>query len=119
MTTVGAPVHNASLKAMIRHDGSMVAVLASVTGGPARFFIAEPRESQDEFVGRVSRWVKASGGTGLAMLEPEVLPEGIETGEVLLRIKHAIGISREAADASEYEIANVELVSAALTSKEN
>jgi hypothetical protein len=114
VTTPSTPIHNASIKTILRYDGTMVAVLAAVTGGVGRFFIAEPRESQDELVGRVSRWVKASGGTGIAMLEPEVLPEGIETGEVLMRIKSSIGVPRGAADASEYEISNVELVSASL-----
>ena len=117
--TTPSTIHNASVKALIRRDGTMVAILANVTGGAARFFIAELRESQEQFIGRVSGWVKSSGGTGIAMLEPEVLPEGIETGEVLMRIKNAIGVSRDAADANEYEIENVELVSAALGQRDN
>lgn len=117
--TTASTIHNASIKALIRRDGTMVAVMASVTGSAARFFILEPRESQEQLVGRVSAWVKASGGTGVAMLEPDVLPEGIELGEVLLRIKHAIGVPRDAADASEYEIANVELVSEAIAARKN
>jgi len=117
--TSPASVHNASIKALIRRDGTMVAVLASIASGPARFFVTQPRESQDQLVGRVSRWVKEAGGTGLTMLEPDVLPEGIETGEVLMRIKKAIGVPRDAPDAPEHEVASVELVASAIGQQEN
>lgn len=86
----------------------MVAGLASVVDGKARFFVAQRRESQEDFVGRVSLWLKGEEAEGLQMLPPEALPEGIEVAEVLMRLKHSLGIGR-VPDAAEYEVENVQL----------
>jgi len=99
---------NATFKAIIKSSGDMVAGIASVVDGKARYFVAQRREGQEEFVGRVSAWLKGQGAEGLQMLPPEALPEGIEVAEVLLRLKHSLGIGR-APDAAEYEVENVEL----------
>ena len=99
---------NATFKAIIKGDGKMVAGLASVVDGKARFFVAQRRESQEEFVGRVSAWLKGVGAEGLQMMPPEALPEGIEVAEVLLRLKHSLGIGR-APEAAEYDVENVEI----------
>ena len=99
---------NATFKAIIKGDGDMVAGLASVVDGKAKFFVAQRRESQEAFVGRVSLWLKGEGAEGLQMLPPEALPEGIEVAEVLMRVKHSLGIGR-APDAFEYDVENVEL----------
>ena len=99
---------NATFKAIIKGDGDMVAGLASVVDGKARFFVAQRRESQEDFVGRVSLWLKGEGAEGLQMLPPESLPEGIEVAEVLMRLKHTLGIGR-APDAAAYDVENVEL----------
>jgi hypothetical protein len=97
-------------KSIVRYDGTLVAAVAALPGGTVRFFVMQKRETPDLFIGRISRWIKEHGGTDLEMQEPEVLPEGIDVGEVLLRIRSALNIDREAPDAAEYEIGDAELV---------
>ncbi len=101
----------ATFKAIVRHGGSMVAGLAAIVDGKARFFIRQKRESEDLFVGRISTWIKDQGGEAMQMQQPEVLPEGVETGEVLMRLKHSLGVSKQP-DQAEYDVENVELVMA-------
>lgn len=101
---------NAQFRATVKYDGSMVAAVAAIPDGQARLFIVQAKESPDIFVGRVSNWIKEQGAGGIEMQEPDVLPESIEIAEVLLRLKNTMGIGRDAPDASEYPIANVELV---------
>ncbi len=101
---------NALFRATVKYDGSMVAGVAAIPEGQARLFILQAKETPDLFVGRVSNWIKEQGAGGIEMQEPDVLPESIEIAEVILRIKNTLGISRDATDASEYPIDNVELV---------
>jgi hypothetical protein len=100
----------ATFKAIIRHDGGMVAAMAAVVGGKARFFVAQRKETSEMFIGRVSQWVKSQGADGLEMQSPDALPEGVEAGEVIMRLKHALGIGRGEDDAAEYDVENAELV---------
>lgn len=100
----------AAFKSIILGDGRMVAAIVAVPSGPARFFVVQKRESSEAFIGRVSQWMHSAGATGLAMLEPDLLPDGIEVGEVLLRIKAALGVARDAPEAPDYEVTNAELV---------
>jgi hypothetical protein len=100
----------ATFKALLRYDGTMVAAVAAVAGGATRFFIMQLKETPELFISRVSQWIKERGGTGLEMQEPQVLAEGIEVGEVLLRIKNALGIDRSAPEQSAYDIPRAELV---------
>ncbi len=100
----------AAFKAIIMGDGRMVAAIAAVPSGPARFFVVQKRESQDAFVGRVAEWIRTVGANGLAMLEPDLLPDGIEVAEVLLRIKASLGVAADAPDAPDYEVTKIELL---------
>ena len=104
---------NAIFRATVKYDGSMVAAVAAIPGGAARLFIVQAKESQDLFVGRVSAWIKGQGAGGIEMQEPDVLPEGIEIAEVLLRLKHTLGVDRDEPQASEYAIENANVVIAA------
>lgn len=97
----------AHFKAVVRQAGGMVAGIAIVQGKGGRFFIRQKRESEDAFVGRVSGWIKENGGSSLQMLPPEMLPDGAPTGEVLMRLKHSLGIPRDAPEAAEYALENV------------
>ena len=99
----------ATFKAIVRKDGSMVAAMAAIIEGGARFFIRQKKETDDIFVGRISTWVKDQGGDSMEMQNPEVLPGGIEVGEVLMRLKRALGINKQP-DQAEYDVDNVELV---------
>lgn len=101
---------NATFKAIIRQDGSTVAGIAALVGGKARLFIRQRRESQEAYVGRVSAWIKDQQGQAMEMQPPEVLPEGAVVGEVLMRLKHALGIPRDAGDRAEYELESADLV---------
>lgn len=103
-------MHNSIFRALIRDDGTMLAALAVVEGEKARFFIVEKRESQDAFIGRVSGWIKANGGTGIDMQPPDLVPKGAEVGEVLMRIRGALGVDRSAGDASEFDVKNTKIV---------
>jgi len=87
----------------------MIAAIATVVGGKTRFFIAKRRESADLFIGRVSVWIRSQEGENLEMLQPNVLPEGVPEGEVIMRLKKSLGISRAAGDASEYDVENASL----------
>ncbi len=87
----------------------MVAGIAAVIDGKARFFVRQKRESEDLFVGRISSWVKDQGAEALEMQSPEVLPEGVEVGEVLMILKRSLGINKQP-DQAEYDVENVELV---------
>ncbi len=86
----------------------MVAGLAAAGEGKARFFVVQKRESQEAFIGRVTSWLKEQGSEGLQMLPPEVLPKGVEPGEVMMRLKHTLGLSRQP-DAPAYDVENVDL----------
>ena len=99
----------ATFKAIVRAGGSMVAAMAAVIDGKARFFIRQKRESEDLFVGRISSWVKDQGGEALEMQNPEVLPDGVEVGEVLMRLKRSLGVNKQP-DQAEYDVQNVDLV---------
>ena len=87
----------------------MVAGIAAFTDGKARFFICQRRESEEAFAGRISTWVKAQGGDAMEMQNPEVLPEGVEVGEVLMRLRRAMGVHKQP-DQAEYDVENVDLV---------
>jgi len=100
----------ALFRATVKYDGSMVAAVAVIPQGPARLFIVQSKESPDLFIGRVSNWIKEQGAGGIEMQEPDVLPESIEIAEVLLRLKHTLGVGRDAPEASEYPIDDAELV---------
>ncbi len=100
----------ATFRAIIRQDGRMVAGIAAIVDGKVRFFVAQRRETQEAFVGRVSLWVKSQQGEALEMAPPEVLPEGVEDGEVVMRLKQKLGIPKESGDASEYDVRNAQLV---------
>jgi hypothetical protein len=101
---------NATFNALVRYDGQMVAAMVALPGGSARLFVRQPKETDDIFIGRISHWIKDQGGTNLEMQAPDVLPEGIEVGEVLMRIKNALGIGRAVGEASEYELSDATLV---------
>lgn len=105
----------ATFKAIVRPNGSMVAAIAAIIDGKARFFIRQKREGDDELIGRISTWVKAQGGEGLEMQSPQVLADGMETGEVLMRLKQSLGISRQP-DKAEYDVEDVEMIPASSTS---
>lgn len=100
----------ATFKAIIRAEGAMVAGLVAIPEGNARLFIRQKRESEEAFAGRVSAWVKEQGAESMAMHPPEVLTEGLESGEVLMRIKHSLGIPRNEPDQPAYDVENVEVV---------
>jgi hypothetical protein len=102
----GEPVA-AFFRAMVRNDGKMVAGLASVPGGPARFFILERRETDDAFVGRVSAWIKDQGASGLRMERPDVIPDGTGVAEFLLRLRNALAVDGADPDASEFDVKEV------------
>ena len=99
---------HAIFKAIVRHDGEMLAALAAVPEGGARFFTKQKQESTELFVGRVSQWVKSQGAEELKMAEPDVLPAGAPPAEVLLRVKVALGITGKAADEAEVDVKDVE-----------
>ena len=80
--------------------------LAVIPEGGGRFFILEPRESEEAFVGRVSAWIKAQGGEGLRMENPDVIPDGTSTPEFLLRLRVAIAADGADPDASEFDVKN-------------
>jgi hypothetical protein len=101
---------NATFKAIIRQDGSTVAGVAALVGGKARLFIRQHRESQEAYIGRVSAWIKDEQGEAMEMQPPEVLPEGAVVGEVVMRLKHALGIPRSAGERAEYDLDSAELV---------
>jgi hypothetical protein len=105
----GANMHNAIFRALIRDGGAMLAALAVIEGEKARFFIVEKRESQDDFIGRVSGWIKANGGTGIDMQTPDIVPKGADVGEVLMRLRAAMGVDRSAGDASEFDVKNTKI----------
>ena len=96
----------AVFRAVVRDDGKMVAGLAAIPGGGARFFILERRESEEAFIGRVSGWIKAGGAAGLRMENPDVIPEGTSTPEFLLRLRVAIAAAGSDPDASEFDVKN-------------
>jgi hypothetical protein len=100
----GTPI----FRALLRHDGKMVAGLASIPGGKARFFVLERRESDEAFIGRVSAWVKDQGGAELRMEPPDMLPQGVSVPEALLRITVALGVEEGEVGASEFDVANPE-----------
>jgi hypothetical protein len=96
----------ASFRALVRNDGKMVAGLAVVLGGAARFFVLERRESDEAFIGRVSAWIKAQGADGLQMEKPDVIPETITTPEFLLRLRARIAAEGSDPDGSEFDVKN-------------
>ena len=106
-TSIPSPT-TAVYKALLRADGRTVAALAAIPDGAARFFVVQRGEEPEAFIGRVSTWVKAQGAAGLQMAEPDVLSDGIEVGQVLMRIRHALGVPRNI-DAPEFDVANVDL----------
>lgn len=99
----------ALIKTVVRPSNRMVAALAAIVEGRACFFVVQKRESDEAFIGRITTWVKGQGAEGIEMLPPEILPEGIELGEVLMRYRHALGLGGQPAAAA-YEVDNVELV---------
>jgi len=103
-------MQNAIFRALLRDDGNMLAALAIISGERARFFIVQKRESQEEFVGRVSRWIKEQGGTGLDMQPPDIIPKGAEIGEVMMRLRAALGAGRDDADKDEFDVQNSNIV---------
>ncbi len=100
--------NTAVFKAILYSDGRFVAAIAAIPEGQARFFIAQRGEDAETFIGRVSVWVKAQGAEGLEMAEPDVLMEGLEASEVVMRLKHKMGVGRQA-DAPEYDVENLTL----------
>jgi hypothetical protein len=100
----------ALFRALVHHDGGMVAAIVAIPDGPARFFILQRREGNDAFIGRISAWVKEQGGARLAMQSPDVLPQGVEVGEVLMRLRKQLGAGRDVGDAAEFDVANPEAV---------
>ena len=98
----------AFFRAMVRSDGKMVAGLASIPGGRARFFVLERRETDEAFVGRVSAWIKDQGAAGLRMERPDVIPEGTGVPEFLLRLRNALAVDGSDPDASEFDVKSVE-----------
>jgi len=94
----------AFFRAMVRGDGKMVAGLASIPGGRARFFILDRRETDDAFVGRVSAWIKEQGAAGLRMERPDVIPEGTGVAEFLLRLRDALAVEGSDPDAPEFDV---------------
>jgi len=104
----GPPATHGILRALLRHDGAMVAAVVAIPGGRARLFVVGRGEPQEAFVGRVSRWVKDQGAAGLTMQSPDTLPQGTDAGEVLLRLKAALGAERAGPGATEFEIEHPE-----------
>lgn len=100
----GTPV----FRALLRHDGKLVAGLASIPGGKARFFVMERRETDEAFIGRVSAWVKGQGGAELRMEPPDMLPQGVSVPEALLRITVALGAEEGNVGASEFDVSKPE-----------
>lgn len=94
---------------MVRQDGKLVAGLAS-TGGRARFFVLQRRETDDAFIGRVSAWIKEQGASGLHMESPDVIPEGTSVPEFLLRLRHALAVEGSDPDAAEFDVKKVDYV---------
>jgi hypothetical protein len=99
----------ATFKALIRYEGGMVAGMAAMPGGAARLFIRQAQETEELFVGRISQWIKTQGAEGIEMQEPDVLPEGIEIGEVLLRLTNSLGIKSTGDGETEFDLPNAEL----------
>jgi hypothetical protein len=83
--------HNAIFKAIVEHDGSLVAALAVLAHGPARFFVRQNEETPDAFIGRVSNWAKQQGAEGVEIREPDVLPEGAVPADVLAQLVTSLG----------------------------
>jgi hypothetical protein len=96
----------ALFRGLVRNDGKLVAGLAVILGGAARFFILERRESDEAFIGRVSTWIKDQGADGLRMEKPDVIPEGIAAPEFLLRLRTRIAVEGSDPDASEFDVKN-------------
>ena len=96
----------ALFRALVNNDGKMVAGLAAIPEIGARFFIVEPRETEEAFIGRVSAWIKQKGAGGLRMENPDVVPDGTSTPEFLLRLR--VNIAADGADpnASEFDVKN-------------
>lgn len=97
---------SAAFRALVRSDAKMVAGMASLSTGAARFFIVRRGESDDEFIGRVAGWIKQQGAEGLSMSPPDVLPEGVELGKVMMRLRAALGARKEDRDADEFDVQN-------------
>lgn len=94
----------ASFRAMLRHDGKMVAGLAVVPGRGARFFVLARRETEDAFVGRVAGWIKTQGAAGLRMESPDMIPEGTSVPEFLLRLRANLAVDGTDPDADEFDV---------------
>jgi hypothetical protein len=96
----------AVFRAVVNREGKMVAALAAIPGGHARFFVLERRETEESFIGRVSAWVKRQGAGGLQMQPPDVVPDGTSTPEFLLRLRASIAADGSDPDASEFDVKN-------------
>lgn len=99
----------ATFKAILRDDSDMVAGMAALEGGPARFFVRQDQEAADVFVGRISAWVKDQGGESLQMQPPDLLPAGIDVPTVIAEIRRSFGICDDA-PADAFDIPNAELI---------
>jgi len=104
-TAVGA-----IFRALVRHDGKMVAGLAVIPGGGARFFLLARRESDEAFIGRVSTWIQQRGAEGIRMERPDVLPQGTSVPEFLLRLRASIAAPGSDPEALEFDVKNPEHV---------
>lgn len=102
-------MENAIFRSLIRPDGSMLAGLAAISGNKARFFVIQKDETEEAFIGRVSSWIKDQGGVGLDMQPPDVVPKGVPVGEVLMRLRVALGADRNAPE-HEFDVKNPEVV---------
>lgn len=109
----------AIFKAVINNEGTMVAALAAFVDKSARFFIVQRHETQEQFIGRVSSWIKDQGGEGLQMQPPDVLPRGVPAAEFVLRMRVALGVDRSVpSDAAEFDVQNPQIMISAEDAKD-
>lgn len=104
-------VPGALFRGVVRPEGGLVAGAAATVDGAARFFVRQRGETEDLFVGRITGWLKESGAENLQMSPPEVLPAGVELGEVVMRVRHAVGLGRgDPQDSSAFDLPNATVV---------